>query len=71
MNNAEAMVLLHDIEDSDHEGTDWERDFLESIDTQLCKGVDLSEKQAIVLRRIHTKAIGDNESITGAEDEHY
>jgi len=50
--NAEQQQLVQDIETRESKLTDWERNFIDSIQSQALKGIPLSTKQTECLNRI-------------------
>ena len=53
---ADALILIDEIRKQNYRPTDWEKDFMQSIETGRAR--DLTPKQSKALEGIYEKAVG-------------
>ncbi|MFA7706627.1 MAG: hypothetical protein WCX91_05965 [Candidatus Omnitrophota bacterium] len=58
MLNKDAKILIEKIKDSDYNLNTWEMDFMISIEEQVDKGRNLTQKQGDSLQNIYRKSQG-------------
>jgi len=58
MLNKDAKILVEKIKDSDYNLNTWEMDFMISIEEQVDKGRNLTQKQGDSLQNIYRKSQG-------------
>jgi hypothetical protein len=58
MLNNDAKILIEKIKDSDYTLNAWEMDFMISIEEQVDKGRNLSQKQGDALQKVYRKSQG-------------
>lgn len=55
MDSDDALQLIEDCEDRESRMSEWERDFVDSVKSQLGRGRSLSQKQTDVLETVWEK----------------